>query len=187
MRMRKTKQPEVIDCEVNKKELLPKVGADLPIHPTLVRATQGLFFEYRFQTTCKTTAPYCLKPHDHSLDGVTYRSMYLIYISCDSEYEAAIKLLGNYAHWLKLKRCTWFLPYIEEWNSEIELRECALAKSKLVTLTEAGNVTAARTLLNSKKIASVGKPIKNGHRKSDIVLGDLDAMLERTDTTQKPS
>lgn len=175
---------------VDKNSLRPKVGADLPIDDRLVGCTKALFFENRHQTTVDIPAPYCLKPNDHTLYGVTYRSMYLIYMSCDSEYEAAIKLLGNYQHWTKLKRCTWFLPYVEEWNAELVLRESALAKSKLVTLTEAGNVTAARTLLNDKKIAGskVGKPQAKGKRNTDIVPGDLEEMLERTDFTDtKPN
>lgn len=165
---------------VDKQSLLPKVGSDLPIDATLVGTTQALFFEYRFQTTSSTTAPYCLKPHDHELKGITYRSMYLLYISCDSEYEAAIKILGNYAHWLKLKQCSWFIPYLEAWNAELVLRETALAKSKLVTLTEKGNVTAARTLL-SGATAPVGKPKKAGKRQNDITSTDIEDMLERTD------
>ena len=167
--------------DVNKSSLRPKVGDSLPIDQNLVGCTKALFFENRHNTTVTTTAPYCLKPNDHELHGIVYKSMYLIYMSCDSEYEAAIKLLGNYQHWTKLKRCTWFMPYVEEWNAELVLRESALAKSKLVTLTEAGNVTAARTLLNTKKIAGVGKPPKKGKRTSDIIPGDLEEMLDRTD------
>jgi hypothetical protein len=184
--MRKSTHPVVLPEEetiysVDKKTLLPRVGEDLPIDATLVGTTQALFFEFRFQTTSPTTAPYCLKPHDHTLDGTLYRSMYLIYISCDSEYEAAIKLLGNYAHWLKLKKCSWFIDHLEAWNAELLLREEALARSKLVTLTEAGNVTAARTLLNNKKPAPVGKTPARGKRKNDVVMDDLDSMLERAE------
>lgn len=180
--MRKSKddipdEPKIVD----KQSLLPRTGSDLPIDPGLVGLTQGLFFEYRYQTTTSITAPYCLKPNDHTHKGITYKSMYLIYISCDSEYEAAIKLVGNYSHWLKLAKAPWFSPYLEKWNEELELREAALAKSKLVALTEAGNVTAARTLLNGKK-ASVGSPVKKGGRKSDTIGDDdLDSMLQRTE------
>jgi len=169
--------------EVNKLALRPKVGSELPIHPRFVGCTKAMFYEHRHQTTVEINAPYCLKPNDHEFKGVVYKSMYLIYMSCDSEYEAAIKLLGNYQHWTKLKRCTWFLPYVEEWNAELKLRESALARAKLVQLTEAGNVTAARTLLNDKKIAGVGKPKSKGKRTSDIVPGDIEEMLERTDTS----
>ena len=166
---------------VDKQSLLPKIGDDLPIARAFVGCTKALFFEHRFQTTVTANSPYCLKANDHEFKGILYRSMYLIYMSCDSEYEAAIKLLGNFQHWTKLKRCTWFQPYVEEWNAELVLREAALAKSKLVALTEAGNVTAARTLLNSKSVAGAGKPPRKGKRGSDIVPGDLDGMLERTD------
>lgn len=169
--------------EVNKLSLRPKVGDQLPIHPRFVGCTKAMFYEHRHQTTVDIAAPYCLKPNDHEFKGVVYKSMYLIYMSCDSEYEAAIKLLGNYQHWTKLKRCNWFLPYVEEWNAELRLRESALARAKLVKLTEAGNVTAARTLLNDKKIAGVkvGKPKSKGKRTSDIEPGDIEEMLERTD------
>jgi len=170
--------------EVNKLSLRPKVGAELPIAQRLVGCTKALFYEHRHQTTVDMDAPYCLKANDHEFKGVVYRSMYLIYMSCDSEYEAAIKLLGNYQHWTKLKRCTWFLPYVEEWNAELRLRESALARAKLVQLTEAGNVTAARTLLNDKKIAGVGKPKGKGQRKPDVLPGDIEEMLERTDMTK---
>ncbi len=176
-------QEEVLP-DVNKNALRPKVGAALPIDAKLVGCTKALFQEYRHQTTVTVAAPYCLKPNDHEYKGGIYKSMYLIYMSCDSEYEAAIKLLGNYRHWTKLKRCTWFLPYVEEWNAELVLRESALAKSKLVKLTEAGNVTAARTLLNEKKIAGVGKPKSRGVRKDDAVPGDIEEMLERTDMSK---
>ncbi len=170
---------------VDKNALRPKVGSALPIDQVLVGCTKALFFENRHNTTVTTPAPYCLKANDHKFKGVVYRSMYLIYMSCDSEYEAAIKLLGNYQHWTKLKRCTWFLPYVEEWNAELVLRESALAKSKLVTLTEAGNVTAARTLLNTTKVAGAGKPQPKGKRISDVIPGDLDEMLERTELGDK--
>lgn len=168
---------------VDKKTLLPKIGDKLPIAKEFVGNTQALFFEYRHQTTVATPAPYCLKPNDHTLNGITYRSMYLIYMSCDSEYEAAIKILGSYPHWLKLKNTSWFAPYLEDWNAELRLREEALARSKLVSLTERGNVTAARTLLGSNK-APVGKPKKNAARKDDVHLDELDSMLERTEVNE---
>ena len=180
-------EPEEV-LPVDKQSLRPKVGKDLPIDAGLVGCTKALFFENRFNTTVTIKAPYCLKSNDHNSKGVVYRSMYLIYMSCDSEYEAAIKILGNYSHWQKLKRCTWFIPYLEEWNAELGLREAALAKSKLVSLTEQGNVTAARTLLNGKAAAPVGKPAKKGARRNDIIPGDLEEMLERTDLSkQKPN
>jgi len=171
---------EVTISAVDKKSLMPKTGNALPIDKPLVGCTQALFFEWRHQTTSSTMAPYCLKANDHEYQGRIYRSMYLIYMTCDSEYEAAIKLLGNFKHWRKLTKCSWFREHLDDWNAELVTREEALAKSKLVTLTQAGNVTAARTLLgNSKKTA--GKPKSKGKRTDDIHDSDLDAMLERTE------
>lgn len=175
-----TEKPDEEEYRVHKKALLPKIGKELPIPQELVGCTQALFFEFRHQTTSNTLAPYCLKPHDHIYKDRVYRSMYLIYISCDSEYEAAIKLLGNYAHWTKLKGCSWFEQHLEAWNAELLLREEALARSKLVDLTEKGNVTAARTLLNNKKSAPVGKPRRAPARKDDRHVDDIDDMLART-------
>lgn len=166
---------------IGKAELLPKIGSDLPIPQELVGCTQALFFEYRHQSTSSTRAPYCLKANDHMYKGDVYRSMYLIYISCDSEYEAAIKLVGNYSHWLKLRATTWFAPYLEAWNEELTLREEALARSKLVSLTQAGNVTAARTLLGTKK-KGAGRPKKESRKDDTQGMMDLEDMLERTET-----
>ena len=178
----KSREIPLDDIIITKEALLPKVGDDLPIPQELVGCTQALFFEYRHQTTVGTLAPYCLKPHDHEYQGRIYRSMYLDYISCDSEYEAAIKILGNYAHWLKLKATSWFAPYLEAWNEELTLREEALARSKLVQLTQQGNVTAARTLLGNK-VKPVGRA-KKAARKDDIHLDDLECMLDRTEPNQ---
>ena len=117
MEMRKSKiqseEPKLVTASpveagdipaVDKQSLQPKVGDALPIAQALVGCTKALFFENRFQTTVTEPAPYCLKSNDWEAKGVVYRSMYLIYMSCDSEYEAAIKLLGNFQHWTKLKR-----------------------------------------------------------------------------------
>lgn len=170
----------------DKQKLLPRVGGELPIPLELVGTTQGLFYEHKFNTTCKTRAPYCLKPYDWTFEGDTYLSMYLIYMNCDSEYEAAMTLLGSWPHWRKLARAKWFKIHLDAWNEELEIRENALAKSKLIQLTEAGNVTAARTLLTGKKSA-VGKPKKSGKRKADDKdSDDLDAMLGRAESTPSP-
>ena len=69
------------------------------------------------------------------------------------------------------------------------LRESALARSKLVALTEAGNVTAARTLLNEKKVTGrkAGKPKGKGKRTDDTLPGDLEEMLERTEIQGQPN
>lgn len=171
-------EDETAKSFISKKCLLPRKADSLPIDSNLVGTTQAMFFEHRYSTTSKVTAPYCLKPYDWEKDGITYRSMYLIYMSCDSEYEAAIKLLGSYPHWQKLAKAPWFRKHLDKWNDELVLREQALAKSELVALTQRGNVTAARTLLNTKKV--VGRKKSEGGRQADTNnLDDIDAMIDR--------
>ena len=172
-------EPEI--KQTIKQALAPKEKCDLPIPARFLKTTKGLFYEHRHHTTVDEKAPYTLRNMDFTDNaGHLYKSMYMIYMGCDSEYEAAIKLLGNYAHWLKLKATTWFAPHLEAWNEELTLREEALARSKLVTLTEAGNVTAARTLLGNKK-NPVGKPNKSAASKDDVTVDDIDSMLRRTE------
>jgi hypothetical protein len=171
--------------EVSKETLLPRGMRDLPIDKRLARCTQALFFEFKHSTTVKDIpAPYTLKPYDWTNNGCLHKSMYLIYMECDSEYEAAMKLLGSWPHWNKLKKLEWFREELDKWNAEIELREQALARSKLIKLTEAGNVTAAKTLLAGTK-AKAGRPEGKGKRKDIPVEETLEEMLKSTETAKQ--
>lgn len=167
-----------------KRDLLPKTDNELPIPIGLRNCTKALFYEERHHTTSKITAPYCKKDYDYTYNGITYKSMYMIYMACDSEYEAAIVLLGSYAHWCKLKECTWFTPYFERWEAERNTRDEAVARKVLVTLAEAGNVTAAKSIYtNSKQPTSkVGRPEKGGARKSGVGDDVLDSMFKSSES-----
>lgn len=119
--------------------------------------TQGLFYEYRHQTTTTEKAPYTLK----DVDWKGSKSMYKIYMSCASEYEAALKLLGSWSHWVKLTNCAWFQPYLEAWRHEVEIREAAIGKATIIQKALEGNVTAAKELVNQIKVkGSKGRPTK---------------------------
>jgi hypothetical protein len=172
---------QVVDNTL-KQDLLPKRDEDLPIDVGLRHCTKALFYEFRHQSTCDIPAPYCLKDYDYEYGGTVYTSMYMIYMTCDSEYEAAIKLLGSYSHWKKLTSTVWFAPHLERWEAERNTRDEAIARSTLVKLAEAGNVTAARTIYtNSKAGATAGRPSKKGKRKEDSSAEDLEAMFDRAD------
>lgn len=119
----------------------------LPIPASLVGKTQALFYEFRHQSTSKTPPVYTLKNKDW--EGC--KSVYLIYMQYDSEYEAAIAILGSWPHWCKLKETSWFKPCLEEWDKERAIREDALAHKMLIQLTKEGNVTAAKALKSGAK------------------------------------
>lgn len=144
------------------KKLVPRQGKDLPIDQRLSMLTCALFFEWRHNSSCEVTPPFCLKPYDWENNGVLYKSMYLLFMQYDTEYAAAMGILGSWPHWQKLRECKWFKKELNKWLDEMRLRDEALAKEKLVELTKANNVTAAKTLLSESKIerASRGRPSK---------------------------
>lgn len=166
-----------------KQALMPKELLDLPIPIRFLKTTKGLFYEHRHHTTVDEKAPYTLRTQDFiDSTGHIYRSMYMVYMKCDSEYEAAIALLGSYHHWKKLKRCSWFQDYVQSWESERNIRDEAIARSILVRLAECGNVTAARTLYaNAEKTKGIiGRPPKGGHREESSGDTELEQMLQRS-------
>ncbi len=137
-------------CPFEKEQLASSTGMPL---------TMGLFYEFRHQG--EATPIYTLKEHDWK----GCKSMYKIYVSCSSEYEAAIKILGSWSHWKKLCKCTWFKPYLEDWKEEVLIREAAIGKATLIEAAEDGNVTAAKELVNQLNKKSAGRPSKKDQEK----------------------
>jgi hypothetical protein len=122
--------------------------------------TMGLFHEFKNHHGMEWT-PYTLKEYDH----IGNLSMHKIYITCATEYEAAITLLGNWSHWKKLCGCNWFKPYKEAWDEERRLKEETIAKKILIEEAEAGSVPAAKTLYEGPK-ATKGRPSKQEKAKA---------------------
>ncbi len=120
--------------------------------------TQGLFYEYRHQTTTKASPPYTLR----EIEWKGCISMYQIYMKEESEYEAALILLGSWSHWTRLCKCSWFKPYVTAWREEREIREAALGKKTLIEKAAEGNVSAAKELVHQvTKAKKRGRPSKN--------------------------
>lgn len=115
--------------------------------------TQALFYEFRYQTKAEYI-PYTLRERDHG----DYLSMYKIYMACDSEYEAAQKLLNSWKHWEILCASPWFAPEIAKWREEREIKDAALGKSVLIEKAQEGNVPAARALFDATVKRKAGRP-----------------------------
>jgi len=166
-----------------KEQFAPKDRFNMPIPDRFLATTKGLFYEHRHHTTVKQPCPFTLGNMDRmGNSGHIYKSMYMIYMSCDSEYEAAIALLGSYPHWCKLKKCSWFQEYLIRWENERTIRDEAIARSILIRLAECGNVTAARTVYaNAEKTkGKIGRPSKGGKREETDGLSELEIMLQRS-------
>ena len=116
--------------------------------------THGLFYEFRHHS--KRTGPYCLKENDWK----GHLSMYQIYMSCSSEYEAAQKLLGSWKHWEILCNSPFFKKEVAKWREEHAIREAALGKATLIQQAQEGNVSAAKELINQANKRGAGRPSK---------------------------
>ena len=132
--------------------------------------TLGLFYEHRHQTP-NQNAVYTLR----DTDWKGFKSMYLIYMDEDSEYEAAMKLLGSWPHWKKLCECTWFKPYLKNWRTEREIKEAVIGKKTIIEAAKEGNVAAAKELVNQAlKAKTVGRPTKHAKELQDYKLKAID-------------
>lgn len=131
------------------------------------RLTQGLFYEFN-----NPDAPYTLRDEDFTnAKGVTYKSAAAIYRSCVDEYDAAMKIVGSWAHWKMLLNLDWFVngadlggydfDGIKAWREEMALRDASHSKALLQEQAENGNVTAQRYLNeSSNKTTKAGRPAK---------------------------
>lgn len=140
--------------------------------------TQALFHEFKY-TTGEENPPYNLKEREHAGS----LSMYQIYMAAPSEYEAAYTLLNSWKHWEILCKAPFFVPYIEKWREEREIREAAIGKATLIEQAEGGNVAAAKALMEPISKRKAGRPTKNeieGHKnKAAKVDAKVSNILER--------
>lgn len=140
-------------------------GSHLP--KNMRRATMALFWEYRHNTRAKErgiTPLFTLKPYDHD-DCLSFP---LMYFQCNSEYEFAMVVLGDWKHWERLKATPWFPKYLNQWQEEKERRDEAFAKGKIMELAENGNLSACRLLAEGK----LNKEHKAKPKEEDPTPGD---------------
>lgn len=126
------------------------------------RLTQGLFYEFN-----NPNAPYTLRNQDFtSAKGVTYRSMYNVYMTSTDEYEAALRIVGSLGHWRMLTGLKWFtngdeslsteFEGLNQWRQDMAARDRCLAKQQLMEEAKNGSVTAQKEIFQSS-----GKVVKS--------------------------
>lgn len=120
--------------------------------------TQSLFLEtVHIDVKDQWPPVYTLKHYDH--EGLP--SAYLIYMDSDTEYDAAMKLVGDMRHWKKLCETDWFLngwpersfEGLAQWRKDKEAKDLDYVIKLLKGQAENGNVTAQRTLIDHYKPA----------------------------------
>lgn len=155
-----------------------KIEYDRLIGPGGHYLTQALFFEFRHQTGSEYI-PFTMKERDWK----GHLSVYKIYMSCQSEYEAALKLLNSWKHWEVLCEAPWFAKELEKWREERSIREAALGKAVLIEQAESGNVTAAKILLDGATKKRAGRPTKESiqaeRKKQAAIDNKVSSIIER--------
>lgn len=133
--------------------------------------TQSLFLETikRDQLESGYSPLYTLR--EHETDGLP--SIWQIYMHSDTEFSAAIKIVGSIRHWHKLTDSEWFnepkpsqvgglyLPGLKEWRGYKEEADKAMARATLLAKAAAGDTGAAKAILglDDRKV--------DGRKKSD--------------------
>lgn len=165
-----------------KKERWEKAYAgEIHVPATMHKATMALFWEMRHQCHYKkrNITPlfnWSMRDHDDTL------SFPQLYFQCDSDYEAAMVILGSWKHWEKLCDTKWFPPLLEKWKEEKAQRDKAHARAKIRELANHGNLAACKYLahggLEEKAVES--KPNKKPAAKQEEPTQDneMDAWLE---------
>lgn len=155
----------------------------LPIPEHMDRATAALFWEKRHTSAVEErglTSIYNLGTRDH--DGTL--SMYLIYMQCTTEYEAALVLLGSLIHWNLLLECKWFKPHIEQWRKDMAYRDESIGRQALL-MAAAKGVPAAGTALirdagkrGAKPMNPPGKGKEGANTRIPQVVSNTQAQLQ---------
>ncbi len=164
---------------------LKEIIEDRPIPEHFWGLTQAMFYEFRFISSNQNPTIFNMTERDHR--GT--RSFYQLYMSYDTEYEAAKGMLGSWNHWQKLCKCKWFSVEKEKWDVEKNLFIESIAFSTLLVEAKAGDTIAARALitrinrrerelLNRK---GAGRPKNKNNDASTLKAEEyeLDIMLDR--------
>lgn len=112
------------------------------------------------------TPPFTL---DDEREGYISMARHYVESRDPTGYTTAMELLGSYKHWEILNKCSWFTPYRQLWDRELDanLKSEAMAKMREIAETGEGatKLTAAKYLANleyKKKPAEkgVGRPTR---------------------------
>lgn len=166
----------------------PKASDPILFDMRGARRTASLFFE--------TTSDEQLEPvftlRDYEKRGLP--SAYLLYMESETEYDAAMKLVGSMGHWRTLCAKPWFMTGdpdkgimgLEQWRLDMAARDSTQAMTVIKDFVSNGDKQAAQFLLNyatkgdfaGKGAVSAAKKIKSDKKKREKVTDLSDVMAE---------
>lgn len=151
--------------------------------------TQSLFWETRSDE--KGYIPlFTRKGYNHTVDGITYPSLKLIYLSYNHipeyEYEFAMDVFGSWDHWYLFANDSIFRKDVKEWRQELDIKIKAEAIKAMLAASkgeDAKGVAAAKYLADKGYVQRRGRPSKEEiERERKISAGvskDLETDMER--------
>lgn len=152
--------------------------------------TQSLFWEW-CSSEDKTGAIYTLRDEDRTEGGVTYKSLYKLYMSTNdpTEYTFALEYLGGWEHWQLLSEIVWMKEHVKRWRWEMELKfkSQAIAKILAESQMDGKNAYNANRFLaeggwmdKDQKKVPVGRPSRERIKKEAEILNqkEKDILLD---------
>lgn len=167
--------------EVKKERWEKAYAGERHVPKTMHRATMALFWELRHKCHWKKRGikpqfNFSFRDHNETL------SFPNLYFQCDSDYEAAMVILGSWKHWELLLETKWFPPLLEKWQEEKAQRDKAHARAKIRELANNGNLSACKYLahggLEEKSVESKPKKKPAAKQEEPSQDNEMDAWLE---------
>lgn len=131
--------------ELKKERWEAAYAGEIHVPKDMNRATAALFWEKRHESRTlergkKPLFNMSMRDHDDTL------SFPQLYFQCDSDYEAAMVILGSFEHWQRLCEAKWFAEKLVKWKEEKAQRDIAHGRAKIKELANSGNLAACKFL-----------------------------------------
>jgi hypothetical protein len=109
-----------------------------------------------------------------------YPSAYMVYMAHDTEYEAAIALLGDYEHWKVVAESPTLKPYFDAWREEKAIKQEAMARKVILEKIREGDLKAALSTVEKPKLPKkLGRPATKGEEADDKKAAKIISLAER--------
>lgn len=136
--------------------------------------TKSIFYERVEKKDLEHFKPkFTLFDRDRVENGVTYKSLYRLYMEAVDEYAFATEYLGGIDHWRSLCKSKWFTlghgahRGSATWQEDVRARDESLAKKTLILAVSEGDISAARKLYD---ISRPAKETKRGRDRKEEVI-----------------
>ncbi len=145
------------------------VTEQLKIERNSISLTTALFRETGYG---KGKDIFTLEDEDFIQQGKTFYSLKKRYLECRDphEYTFAVKWIGSWKHWLRIKESERLRPHVEEWADELEVK---LRSEGLAKIMKEDSYNANKYIADKGWNKVAGRPTKEavaGERKKQAAI-----------------